>query len=81
MLKNFQHLRIISSLERVLDFQCTYDVFIGVLNEDFLVKLPRKSVSEYVIFNGGHAPRPPSNSLLCMLVVLCTTWKASTSLT
>ena len=25
-------------------------VFIGVLDEDFLVKLPRKSASEYAIF-------------------------------
>ena len=41
-------------------------VFIGVLDEDFLVNLPLKSVSEHAIFKiflRGHAPRPPSNAL------------------
>ena len=53
-------------------------VFVEVL--DFLVNLPLKSVSEHAIFKnflGGHAPRPPSNSMLCMLVMLCTTYKPS----
>ena len=39
-------------------------VFIGVLDEDFLVKLSRKSVSEYAVFKnflGGMPPDPPSN--------------------
>ena len=38
-----------------------------------LVKIPSESISEYLIFKnllGGHAPRPPSNSMLRMLVVL-----------
>ena len=32
-------------------------VFSGVLDEDFLVEMPPKSISEHVIFlGGGHAP-------------------------
>ena len=48
-------------------------VFIGVLDKDFLVKLPRKSVSEYAIFKiflGGIPPDSPNNSMLRMLIVL-----------
>ena len=48
-------------------------VVIRFLDKDFPIKLPFKSVSEHVIFNGKACPQPPSNSMLCMLVVLCTT--------
>ena len=40
---------------------------IGFLDEDFLVKLPFKSVSEHAIFKnflGGMSPDPPSNTIL-----------------
>ena len=36
--------------------------------------------SNFQNFPGGHAPRPPSISMLCMLIVLRTTWVASQSL-
>ena len=39
-------------------------VFSGVLDEEFLVELPPKSVLEHTIFKNfsrGHAPRLPSN--------------------
>ena len=51
-------------------------VFSGMLDEDFLVELSPKLISEHVIFKIflGHAPDFISFSMLCMLVVLCTTY-------
>ena len=47
-------------------------VFIGVLDEDFLVKLPQKSVSEHTIFKiflGGMPPDPLA--IACFACWLC----------
>ena len=51
-------------------------VFSGVLDEDFLVELPPKSISEHVIFKiflGACSPDSPSFGMLYMLVVQSTT--------
>ena len=48
-------------------------VFSGVLDEEFLVELPPKSVLEHTIFKIFLGGMPPDSLAICMLIVLHTT--------
>ena len=51
-------------------------VFSGVLDEDFLVELPPKSITELIhfrTFSGGMSPDLPKISMFCKLEMLHTT--------